>query len=137
MAEGKRNLITYTHPDSVIAEQFRTIRTNLTFSTPGEKVRTLLVTSPGRGEGKSTVAANLAVLMAQQKGKVLLIDGNIRAPYLHHIFKLPNKHGLANILLQREKSALGQVIHRTGIEKLDILTSGPSPFNAAELIAGD
>ena len=76
----KRNLITHSFPESKISEEFRTIRTNVQIVTDEQKHKILLITSPNSGEGKSTTAANLAVSMAQQKEKVLLIDANLRKP---------------------------------------------------------
>ena len=76
----KRNLITYSFPESKISEEFRTIRTNVQIVSDQLKHKVLLVTSPNSGEGKSTTAANLAVSMAQQKERVLLIDANLRHP---------------------------------------------------------
>ncbi|MEH7884015.1 CpsD/CapB family tyrosine-protein kinase [Bacillus sp. JJ1609] len=130
----KRNLIVYSNPDSIISEQFRTLRTNVHFLTGGKK-STLLLTSPSSGEGKSTAAANLAVSMAQQKEKVLLIDANLRDPDVHFIFKISNNTGLADVLAGRVD--LEDTVYHTEIGNLDILTSGQLDSNPAELLGSE
>jgi capsular exopolysaccharide synthesis family protein len=126
-SDRKRNLITYYSPDSLIAEQFRSIRANIHFSTRSELIRTFLITSPNEGEGKSTTIANLAVSMAQQNERILLIDANLRRPTVHLTFKISNNIGLSNVLTETE--SLEQAIHKTEIGQLDVLPSGPkTPF---------
>ncbi|WP_338449850.1 CpsD/CapB family tyrosine-protein kinase [Niallia oryzisoli] len=129
----KRNLITYTFPESKISEEFRTIRTNVHFVTEGKKHTVILITSPKSGEGKSTTAANLAVSMAQQDEKVLLIDANLRRPAVHLIFKLPNSGGLTEVLTGNTQ--FEEAVTNTEIGKLDILSSGTFTNNPAELLA--
>ena len=131
----KRNLISYSNPDSVIAEQYREIRTNIRFLSGKGKKLTLMVTSPSNGEGKSTTAANLAVSMAQQKEKVLLIDANLREPSLHSIFKVSNSVGLTDVLTGR--IPFEEAIYHTEIGRLEILPSGPIPFNPTELLGSE
>lgn len=131
-ATKKRSLITYTYPDSIISEQFRMIQTNIKFSMAGEKSGTFLITSPSDGEGKSTTAANLAISMAQQKEKVLLIDANLRKPSLHSFFKTANTDGLTDVL--NGKISLYDAVIHTEIGRLDLLSSGPIPYNPVELL---
>jgi len=88
-----RHLITKLNPRSPISEQYRTIRTNLQFSSVDEDLQSLLVTSPGPGAGKSITAANLAVVYAQQGLKTLLIDADLRKPTVHYTFRLNNLRG--------------------------------------------
>ncbi|MBS4205822.1 CpsD/CapB family tyrosine-protein kinase [Bacillus sp. FJAT-49754] len=128
----KRNLVTYTNPDSIISEQYRTIRTNIRFLNGDKKNNTLLITSPGKWEGKSTTAANIAISMAQQKEKILLIDGNLRDPGIHHIFKTSNATGLTDVLTG--KVNFEEAVCPSNIGSLDLLTSGAIPFNPAELL---
>src|SRR5699024_1028423 len=94
----QKNLITYSNPESIVSNQFRTIRTNIKFLTGETDSRVFLITSPGPGEGKSTTIANLAVSLAQQKEKVLLIDTNLREPVIDSLFKVSNRLGLTDIL---------------------------------------
>lgn len=132
-ATEKRNLVTFTNPDSIISEQFRTIRTNIHFINGDRKNKILLITSPGKKEGKSTTAANIAVSMAQQKEKILLIDGNLRNPSLHSIFKTTNEVGLTDVLTG--KAIFEDAVYSSKIGSLDVLTSGAMSFNPAELLA--
>ncbi|WP_430791428.1 CpsD/CapB family tyrosine-protein kinase [Virgibacillus flavescens] len=131
----KGNLITYSNPDSLVSDQFRAIRTNIKFLTEKRNNRLFIITSPSEGEGKSITTANLAVSMAQQKEKVLLIDANVREPVIHEIFRIPNELGLTSILTGKAK--LENAIQRTGIGKLEILTSGATLFNPAELLGNE
>src|SRR5690625_4075594 len=97
----RKKLITFSGPDSVISDQFRMIRTNIKF-LPGEREnKVFLMTSPSNKEGKSTIVANLALSMAQQNEKILLIDANLKSPAIHHIFDIPSRIGLADILMKK------------------------------------
>jgi protein-tyrosine kinase len=132
IGSNKRNLITHFSPRAAISEQYRTIRTNIQFSSVDESIRTILVTSSGPEEGKSTTVANLAVVFAQQGKKVLLIDADLRKPTVHYTFQLDNTIGLTNVLtkqIQLDKAAV-----TTLVENLSILSSGPIPPNPAELL---
>lgn len=129
----KRRLIAHTNPKMPVAEQYRTIRTNIQFSSVDKDIRTLLLTSSGPGEGKSTTAANLAIVYAQQSKKVLLIDADLRKPTAHYSFKLENYAGLTNLLTKQ--ATLESVVKETEIPNLSVLTSGPIPPNPSELLA--
>lgn len=131
----KRNLITYSNPESIISEQFRTIRTNIHFLNENEKNNLLVVSSPGRSEGKSTIVANTAISVAQQKEKVLLIDGNLRNPCIHQLFKVSNEVGLTDVL--SENTPFCEAITKCNIDNLDLLTSGPIPLDPAELLESE
>jgi len=133
MTIKKRNLVTHTNPESLISEQFRTIRTNIHFVKGDKKENALLITSPGKSEGKSTAVANIAVSMAQQKERILSIDGNLRNPRVHDLFKLTNISGLTDVLTG--KATFEETVIPTGIGSLDILTGGTKPFNPVELLA--
>ncbi|MCP3029207.1 CpsD/CapB family tyrosine-protein kinase [Halobacillus sp. A5] len=133
--DKKNRLVTHFFPESIISEQFRTIRTNIQFLTENRNQRLFLVTSPGKKEGKSTSIANLAVSMAQQKHKVLLIDTNFRTPMVHQLFKVSNKEGLIEILTGR--STFEHTVYPTGIGNLDLLTSGQLAANPSELLGGE
>ncbi|WP_018394790.1 CpsD/CapB family tyrosine-protein kinase [Bacillus sp. 37MA] len=129
---AKRKLITYTDPKSPISEQYRTIRTNILFSSVDQSLRSILVTSTSPGEGKSTTIANLAVVFADQGKKVLLVDADMRKPTMHYTFGLQNTFGLTNILTKQ--TTLDATAVQSDIENLSILTSGPIPPNPAELL---
>lgn len=131
----KRNLITYSNPESIISEQFRTIRTNIHFLNEAEKNNLFVVSSPGQSEGKSTIIANTAISIAQQKEKVLLIDGNLRNPSIHQLFKVSNEVGLTDVL--SDKTPFCEAITKCNIDNLDLLTSGPIPLDPAELLESE
>lgn len=126
-------LIARSEPKSPISEQYRTIRTNIQFSSFEKETKTIMVTSPGPSEGKSTTAANLAIVFAQQGKKVLLVDADLRKPAVHYMFNIVNSIGLTNILANRME--LSNVIFTTGDRYLHLLTSGPIPPNPSELLA--
>ncbi|KMM37665.1 capsular biosynthesis protein [Alkalihalobacillus macyae] len=131
----KRNqmLVTHLNPKSPVAEQYRTIRTNIQFASINEQIQTYMVTSPMAGEGKTTTITNLAVVMAQQEKKVLIIDADTRKPSVHYAFQRNNIKGVTNVLTG-QLSLKGAVIP-TAVPNLDILASGPIPPNPSELLA--
>lgn len=130
---NERRLITLSDTRSPISEQYRTVRTNIQFSSVDSTIKTLMITSAGPSEGKSTTVANLAVVFAQQEKKVLLIDADMRKPTVHYTFQLHNHRGLTNVLTKQ--TSLLDAINKTDQENLVILTSGPIPPNPAELLA--
>ncbi|WP_409274492.1 CpsD/CapB family tyrosine-protein kinase [Neobacillus sp. SCS-31] len=129
---NRRKLIASLDPKSIVSEQYRTIRTNIQFSSVDEDIQAIMVTSAGPGEGKSTTAANLAVVMAQQEKKVLLVDADLRKPTVHYTFDLVNQYGLTSVL--SKSKSLEQAIRPTETPFLSVLTSGPIPPNPAELL---
>ena len=129
---AERELITQHSPKSPTSEAFRTLRTNIQFSNIDKDIKTIVLTSSGPAEGKSTVIANFAVTMAQVDKKVLLIDSDLRKPRIHTIFGLSNVNGLTTVLA--EGLSYKDVVIPTGIGKLDILPSGPIPPNPAEVL---
>lgn len=131
----RRSLITLMAPKSPISEQYRTIRTNIQFSTVDEAIRSIVVTSAAPGEGKTTTVSNLAVVFAQQGKKVLLIDADLRKPTTHYTFQLLNTKGLTNVLTKQIH--FHEAVQETVMENLNILTSGPIPPNPSELLASN
>ena len=127
-----REMITIENPKSPIAEAYRTLRTNIQFSDLDKTLKTILVTSSGPAEGKTTTISNLAVTMGQMNRKVLLIDCDLRKSDIHKKFNLSNKRGLTNVLAQKIHPS--EIIQKTEIEGLDILTVGPVPPNPSELL---
>jgi non-specific protein-tyrosine kinase len=107
------------------------LRTNLSFSSLDEPIRTLVVTSPAPDEGKSTTVANLAVTMAQGGRRTILVDCDLRRPALHTLFDCQSEPGLTNLLLEED----GQpALQETPVEGLQLLASGPLPPNPADLL---
>lgn len=127
-----RHLITQLNPLSPISEQYRTIRTNIQFSSVDQELKSILVTSSGPGEGKSMTTANLATVYAQQGKRVLLVDADLRKPTVHYTFRLDNLKGLSNVLIGEE--GLENVINRSHVENLFVISSGPIPPNPSELL---
>ncbi|KGX86374.1 CpsD/CapB family tyrosine-protein kinase [Pontibacillus litoralis] len=127
-----RTLITDLNPKSPIAEQFRTIRTNINFSFVDTDMETLMVTSSGPSEGKSSITANLAVVFAQQGKSVLLIDADLRKPTLHYTLRTNNTVGLSSCLVGTQ--TLEETVQTTAIDNLYAMTSGPIPPNPSELL---
>ncbi|MBC9825911.1 CpsD/CapB family tyrosine-protein kinase [Carnobacterium inhibens] len=130
------SLITLTRPSSVVAEQIRTVRTNIQFSMIDKDLKTLVVTSAGPGAGKSTISANLAVTFAMQGKKVLIVDADMRKPTIHKIFRLSNRDGLTTLLTERS-TEIKNIAHKLDIEGLYVITSGVIPPNPSELLASN
>lgn len=134
--EQKNNpvsLITLVDPSSPVSEQYRTIRTNIQFaSSVDRKLQTLVVTSSGPSEGKSTTSANLAVVFAKSGQRVLLVDADMRKPTVFKTFQLTNEVGLSTVL--STDTRVDKAAQQTSIENLSVLTSGPKPPNPSELL---
>jgi succinoglycan biosynthesis transport protein ExoP len=123
----------FSEPKSIISEAIRTLRTNIQFLNASKKIKSIVLTSPGTGEGKSTIAVNLAVSMAQLKKKVLLVDCDLRNPTIHMYFGIPHMAGLTSLLCDNGDHR--DLIEHTGIDMLYVLPSGPIPPNPAELLS--
>lgn len=121
-------------PKSIAAESYRSLRTNIQYSSFDKKYQTIVVTSSDPGEGKSTVSGNLALAMAQGEAKVLLIDCDMRRPVVHKKFKLSNTYGLSDLLVDTKK--LNDVINKYN-ENLSIITSGKVPPNPSEMLGSN
>ena len=122
------------HMDSTspVAEAYRTIRTAVFFSVPKGQARTLLVTSPSAGDGKSTLVSNLCIAMAQADQKVLLIDADFRKPMQHGIFEVTREPGVSNIMAGTH--TIDQSVRPSGVPGLDILPCGPDVPNPSEML---
>lgn len=120
-------------PQSMMAEAFKIIRTNLFFSAPADRQRTLMITSPKPEDGKTTIAANLAATIAQSARRVLLVDANFRRPAVGNVFASPNGVGLSNVLIGQK--TLSDVCLSTQLPNLDVVASGPIPPNPGELLS--
>lgn len=127
-----KNLVALKNPKSRSAEAFRTLRTNIQFSSLDNELKSIVVTSSGPGEGKSTVMSNLAITMAESGKRVILVDCDFRKPSIHKKMGVTNAIGLTNILVQNvaKEDCMAQSI----VKNLFILTSGPIPPNPAELL---
>lgn len=127
-------LVTVTHPRSPISEAFRVLRTNLQFTSVDRPLRRLLVTSPSPSDGKSLLAANLAIVFAQAGQSVVLVDSDLRRPTQHKLFHLYNEAGLTNSLLGQSNPGVNQWLLPAHVDGLRLLVTGPLPPNPAELV---
>ena len=125
--------IVSAYPRSPVSEAFRSLRTNIQFASVDTPVKTLLVTSPSPKDGKSTVAVNLGVSLAQSGNKVVIIDADLRRPQIHNRLALPNRQGISGVFVQPH-IVLNGAMRKTGIDNLSALTSGALPPNPAELL---
>lgn len=129
----KYPLIMDMNPRSFIAESYRSLRTNIEFSSFDDELKTIVVTSAKPEEGKTTTAVNMAVAFAQAGKNVVLIDADLRKPSIHHIFNKHNQGGLSNLIAQ--KHLLIEMIQETHIDNLSVITSGPVPPNPSEMLS--
>jgi capsular exopolysaccharide synthesis family protein len=129
------HLITYSYPFSSVAESYRQIRTHLQFVKLASIPRVVVVSSPAPGEGKSTTVANLAIALAQNGRKVLLIDADLRKPSLERLFGVKQEPGLSDLLTAR--ITLANAIQKTVVENLSIMVCGAIPPNPAEVLGSE
>jgi capsular exopolysaccharide synthesis family protein len=127
----ERDLYIFHNPKSAVAEACRAIRTNLLFMSPDRPLRTMLITSSGPKEGKSTCVIATGVAMAQSGSRVVLVDTDMRRPRLHRALGVSNERGVSSVLVG--DATLEEVIKSTEVPGLFVITSGPIPPNPAEL----
>jgi capsular exopolysaccharide synthesis family protein len=126
-------LVTLSNPRSSVSEAYRTLRTNIEFSSFDKPLRTLLITSAGPEEGKSTTLANLAVAMAQGGRRVIIVDCDLRRPSQHTIFDLRNERGLTSLMIA-DADLENPPLQETSQAGLQLLAAGPLPPNPAEML---
>lgn len=126
------NLLLEKDTKSTVTEAYKIIRTNLLFSMQNRSIKTLIICSSSPKEGKTTIASNVAIAIAQTGKKILLIDCNFRKPYIHKFFDLTNDMGLRDILFEGKKvnEAIVQIE-----SNFHVLTSGITPYNPSELLS--
>lgn len=124
-------LIVEKKPKSAVSEFYRTLRTNIEYSTFDVKLKTILVTSSESNAGKSTICSNMALCFAENDKKVLLIDCDLRNPSIHRLFNISNSYGLSDVLVDSKK--LDEVV-RSYNSNLDILPCGKMPQNPSKMI---
>ena len=115
------------HPNSVVAESFRLLQSNLEFFQVHNSAKTILVTSPAQGNGKTTVAVNLALSMAASQNKIILVDADLRRPAVHTALEVPKAPGLSEVI--RNKMDISETIRIIKNENVDVLTVGNVPPN--------
>jgi capsular exopolysaccharide synthesis family protein len=136
--EGKSDssfTIVARQPSSPESEMFRTLRTNIKYSRPDGGLRSILVTSSGPEEGKSTVSSNLAITLASGMKKTVIIDTDFRKPRLHKVFGCKNKKGMVEALVG--EAEIDDVVQETPVKNLYLIPRGSNPPNPAELIDSD
>lgn len=124
--------VAWDDPKSVAAEAYRILRTNLLFTNPDRPLKSVLVTSPTVGDGKSTVTANLAVSFAQAGRRVIVVNADLRRPSVHKLFRVPEGAGLTSVLVGQ--ATLEEALRETDAPDVRLLTAGPTPPNPAELL---
>ena len=128
--------VTISQPRSHVAESFRSLRTSIQFASVDAPMTSLLITSPMLGDGKTTIASNLAIVIAQSGQKVMLIDADLRRPRLHTIFALRNRPGLSRLFVQTDLP-LTEAIQSTEVPGLSVIPSGFLPPNPLELMGSE
>ncbi len=128
-------LITVEQPKSAFAESYRTLRTSILFAAAQRGIRNLMVVSPTAGEGKTTTAANLAVVLADAGKRVILVSCDLRKPRIHQFFNLSNDIGLSNVLAGEKKP--WEALQDPDRENLRVMPSGPVPAAPAELLQSE
>lgn len=125
-------LITNGNPRSPAAESYKTLRTNIQYAGFDRQIKSLLLTSCEPSEGKSLTAANLAISIAQDGKKVLLVDCDLRKPMQRRVFNVMNIKGLTNVLA--EGADYREVVNDVNVDNLELITSGPKPPNPSEIL---
>ena len=118
-------------PKSIAAEAYRTLRTNIQYSSFDKEYKTIVITSSEPGEGKSTTSGNLALAISQGESKVLLIDCDLRKPSLHKLFRISNNYGLSDLLLHKKTMEEVAVKYNEG---LTVVPAGKIPPNPSEML---
>jgi len=131
-ASVRLRAIAHTEPQSVAAEAFRSVRTNLVFARAHKDLRTVVITSAAPADGKSTAATNLATTFAQQGQRTVLIDADLRRSALDGVFGIPRDPGLSDVLVGRAR--LAEVARSVDVPNLAVVPSGPPPPNPSELL---
>lgn len=127
-------LFTIASPKSPVTEQFKTVRTNIKFAQSDTPIQSIVVTSSGPNEGKSTLSSNLAVAFAQSGARTILVDADMRRPVVHTTFDLENQVGLSSLLSVR-RLTMKDAIQETDVPNLSIMTSGPKAPNPSEILS--
>ncbi|NLA25433.1 MAG: polysaccharide biosynthesis tyrosine autokinase, partial [Bacteroidales bacterium] len=125
-------LLLHRHPKSMLAESFRNIRGNMEFIKTEGSSKIITISSTISGEGKTFVALNLGAIIAMSGQKVIVCDLDLRKPRLHKSFETDNIKGISTILIGRD--AIEDCIHKTEIDNLEFITSGPIPPNPSEIL---
>ena len=129
------NLVTLSQPRSAASEAYRSLRTNLMFSSVESPIETLLVTSAAREDQKSVTLANLAVTFAQSGNRTVLVDADLRQPKQHEIWNLASNRGLSSMMVD-DSSISDPPLQATEVDDLEVICAGELPPNPADLLGG-
>ncbi|SFF16780.1 capsular exopolysaccharide family [Paenibacillus algorifonticola] len=132
---SETNLVALTNPNSPISEVYRTLRTNIQYAEIDTPKQILMIASSQPDEGKTTTITNLAVTIAQEERKVLLVDADMRKPSLHQVFDKPNRIGLSSVI--SNQFSWQEAVMDTMVEHLSVITSGPIPPNPSEMLGSN
>ena len=130
----KRRIITKEDPRSPIAEAYRSLRTSITYASVDKPIKTIIITSPGPGEGKTTTITNLAITFANIGKRTLLVDADLRRPVIHKIFNLNNEPGVTHYLTGFPRD-IRPLIKQTEIKNLQVITAGAAPPDPSVLLS--
>ena len=134
VSELDKDIFVSVHPKDPVAEMYKSIRTRILFASTEERpLNSVIITSPGPQEGKTTTLCNLGLAISQNKKRVLLVDADMRRPRIHNIFKKENAVGLSNYL--SGQCPFDEVVQKTGIENVSIVSGGVLPPNPSELLS--
>src|SRR6185437_8533488 len=128
-------LVTREQPKSAVAEAYRQLRTSVSFTSVQRGLKAIMITSPEAGEGKTTTAANLSLVLADAGKRVVLVSADLRKPRIHRFFNLQNEVGLSSVLSGEVQP--WEAILDPGVENLRVLLSGPVPSRPAELLQSE
>lgn len=134
LEQKHKEFIVEQKPKSVESEAYKTLRTGIQYSSFNKQLKTILITSSEKEEGKSTVSGNLALTFAQNEKKIILVDCDLRRPSIHRKFKISNLVGLSEVLIG--KTSLEETIQQYN-DNLDILSSGKIPPNPSEMLSSN
>ncbi len=129
----QRRLITREDPKSPISESYRTLRTNILYSQADKKIKSILVSSPSPGEGKTTTISNLSITFANMGKKTLLLDTDLRRPVIHRVFGIKKEPGISHYLAGNIEN-FDSLIQKTDVENLYVVSAGITPPNPSELM---
>lgn len=136
VSDMRQMLLTYYAPRSNISEAYRSLRTNLQYFNADKPLKSLLITSAIAKEGKSTISSNLGITMSQRGLNTIIIDGDLRKPALHKLLDMDLKKGLTDCIINPEMS-IDDIIKKTSIENLSLITAGDTPPNPTDLLESE
>src|SRR5260221_10456018 len=130
--EGQDRLMTEMPTQSLISESYRGLRSSINFAAVDEPIKSLLVSSSNKGEGKSLTSVNLAIAMALDRRRVILVDADLRRPNIHRLLRVEQSPGLSDLLV--DQVPLEDALQETAVEGLQVIASRPRPPHPAELL---